>query len=146
MPSQPSGHRTRWLLLPYVAPSGRSQVLDFLDGLRESDFDRFAYFHEVLKPQFESTGPFEVGPPHWEGLGRGLFEIRWARCRIYCSVEPPKLVVMYLGLVKRWRRFEPNDRKICDRNRSDFLSDGYDTEKREYMYRARQRRRTNGFA
>jgi len=127
--------RGSWRLVPYIAPSGRSQVLDFLDSLRLKDFPRFVQVREVLMPEIENRGPFLIGPPIWEGLGAGFYEIRSARVRLYCSVMDPRLVMMYRGVVKRWPRFREEDRRICQRARKDAESDAYDQEKREYLYR-----------
>ena len=116
-------------------------MLDFLEDLRGQALAKYVLFQEVLRPQFESRGPFNVGPPYWENLGDGWHDIRWGgRCRVYCSVENPRLIVMYAGAIKRWRTFDPGDRRRCENGRADFLGHDYDQEKREYLYHARRQR------
>ncbi len=145
MSSSPPGHGGGWRLVPYVTATGRCQVLDFLEALRSQAFAKYVHFQEVLRPEFETRGPFNVGPPSWENLGDGWHDIRWGgRCRIYCSVEDARLIVMYIGVIKRWRTFDRSDRKRCANGRADFLSEDYDQEQREYLYYARCQRQSNG--
>lgn len=86
-----------------------------------------------------------VGPPHWKGLGGELFEIRWRRHRIYCSVEDPRRVMMYVAVYKLWDKFRASDRNKCLTRRADTLSADYDEEQRKFKYLAYcQRRGKNG--
>lgn len=133
-----------WKLVPYIEENGRSQVLDFLEDVRAHDLEAYALFYESIKPEFEKRGPFEVGPPYWEGLKGGLWEISWGRRRIYCCLQPQKRVLMLLGVFKRWRRFRDADRRICERYRADAERPDYDHEARAYRYWVRQRRGKNG--
>jgi len=135
MPSPPPKAGGGWLFVPYIAESGKSEVQDWLTQLREDRFTDFVFFQETLRPLFVTEGPFKVGPPYWEGLGEGLYEVRFGRCRLYCSVEDARQIVMYRGVVKRWPKFDAKDRKFCERGREDFKSQEYDQEKRGYLYR-----------
>jgi hypothetical protein len=140
-PDQSGGE---WRLVPYIAPSGKSQVLRFLEDYRQSDFNGYAHLVEVVFPQLKATGPF-TGPPHWEPLGGGLGEIRSRQCRIYCAVLSARRVMMLMGVIKRWRIFRNSDRRYCETCRTDAESSAYDQEKRGYLYKLHcQRRRANG--
>ena len=147
MPNPPPQSGGGWRLVPYISASGRCPVREFLRDLKRSNPRAAADFYELWRPRFEKHGPFVVGPPHWEGLGDELYEIRWCgKCRIYCSVEPIRRVLMYMGVVKRWRRFDPEHRRTCDNRRADVRSKDYDDQKREYIYHGvNQKRRENGF-
>jgi hypothetical protein len=138
-----------WRLVPYIKQSGRCPVLDWLnDELYSENPVAYWDFHDVWKPRFERNGPHAVGPPHWEGLKRELYEIRWdGNCRIYCSIESQRRIVMYLGCVKRWDIFDRGHRKTCDERRKDFRSTDYDQQARTYKYYALyQKRGQNGLA
>lgn len=135
-----------WRLIPYVAPSGHSPVLEFLDELHRTKPKWFLDFHNRVKPALVRRGPF-VGGPMWDGLGGSLGEIRWGRCRVYCSTESDRRIVMYEGVVKRWRVFQNKHRRLCEQRRDDFLSVEYDEESRGYRYEVYcQRRAKNGLA
>ena len=137
---------SEWRLIPYVAPSGHSPVLTFLDELHRVRPKWYLDFHERVKPTLAKRGPF-VGPPMWEGLGGGLYEIRWVRCRIYCSTESERRIVLYEGVIKRWRVFGNKQRRLCEQRQTDFQSAAYDEESRSYLYEAYcQRRAKNGLA
>ena len=148
MPDTRSGSpEDDWRLVPYIAPSGHSAVMDFLGELHRTEPKSFIKFHEIVVPRLEERGPFHVGPPMWEGLGDGLWEIRWGRCRIYCSIEHVRRVFMYDGVIKRWRAFDKTDRQRCQQGRADVASGDYDEEEREYLYHDYcQKRQTNGTA
>ncbi len=137
-PDQPGG---AWWLVPYIAPNGKSQVLDFLDEYHDSDFDGYVHLHDVVMPQLRASGPF-IGPPYWEPLGGGLGEIRSRRCRIYSAVLSSRRIMMFLGVIKRWRIFRNSDRRFCEDCRADAESDAYDEQSRAYKYQhLRQKRR-----
>lgn len=141
---RPPLKRGGWRLVPYIKATGRCQVLDFLVALRARALTKYVTFQEVVKPLLEERGPFQVGPPYWENLGDGWHDIRWSgRCRIYCSVEDPELVVMYTGCEKRWRTFDDGDRQACESGQADFTSNDYDQEQREYLYHARRNRESD---
>ena len=132
-----------WRLVPYILPSGRCPVFDeFFDQLRRTNLKRFVEYRDIWKPEFEKHGPL-VGPPHWEPLRGGLFEIRWGRCRIYCSPESERRIVMYMGVVKRWPKFTNRDRRACEERRAEFLSPVYDQDERERAYLALRKERAN---
>lgn len=143
MPNPPPSSGGGWRLVPYIKSSGHSPVLDFLEQLRLGDMKRYAPF-QMLRKEFESRGPFAVGGPYWEGLGGGLFDISWGRCRIYCSLTDPRQIMMLLGLIKRWRTFTNSDRRLCEQYKSDIESGAYDQEQREYRYQAYCERRGQG--
>lgn len=132
-----------WKLLPYIAETGKSEVIDFLDELRSSRFKMFVHFDHVVKPLLEEKGPFAVGPPHWEGVGGSLYEIRSGKVRIYCAVKHPKVVLMYRGVVKFWPLFRGSDRSICERYHVDAMSSRYNQQQRELEHLAYQQRRSN---
>ena len=145
MPRPPSRCGGGWLLVPYITAKGRCPVRVFLEELKRQALAKYVQFQEVLRAELETRGPFEVGPPYWEGLGAGFYDIRWSgRCRIYCSLEGEQQIVMYIGCVKRWRTFESDDRHTCEGYRADFQSEQYDQEQREYLYRAREKGTADG--
>jgi hypothetical protein len=115
-----------------------------LERLKADNLKSWLHFEEIRRQMLE-RGPFAVGPPYWEGLGDGLYEISWGRNRVYCSVETERCVVMYLGVYKLWKKFRRSDRRACEARRNDFLSAAYDQEQRELKYLAHcQRRGKNG--
>ncbi len=119
-------------------------MLEFFSALEEADFESYSYFQETLRPLLESD-PFAVGPPIWEGLGDGLFEISWGRHRVYCSVENPRRILLYMGVKKFWRAFRKEHRRTCKRCRAEVLGPDYDQEARHYMYlELCKRRKQNG--
>lgn len=131
-----------WLFSPYIQPSGRCQVLDYLDGLREGDRASFAAFYEVLLPEMQVRGPFDVGGRYWTALGGGYYEIRFAtRQRIYCRILGRRCVMMLVGATKRWRTWDRADQRACEQARADIESGNYDQEQREYLYRGHCQRR-----
>lgn len=134
-----------WSFVPYIMPNGKCELLDDFDELRAGDYRKWAAFHEVLLPEFEKRGPFAVGGRYWASLGAGYFEIRFSnRGRIYCTTAPCT-VVMYRVRIKRWRTWQGEDRRFCERGRADYESGEYDQEAREYLYRNLcQKRRKNG--
>lgn len=147
MPSPPPHPRGGWRLVPYIGPSGKCPILDYLNELRRMDRRRYLQFQEVLRPMLESRGPFDVGPPYWVGVGDSLWEIRFGRCRIYCSIKDPKQAMMLLGATKFWKKFRPGDRALCLQRKADCENEAYDQEQREYLYRGLcKRRRENGLA
>ena len=130
-----------WEAIPYIKPSGRSQVLDFFAELLAEHFKDHLELIEVVIPRLEEDGPHRVGPPVWEGLSDGLFEMRVHRVRIYCSVETGQKIVMYLGRIKRWPKFEGADRKLANAARADYCSGSYDQDERSRLYLELQKRR-----
>lgn len=128
-----------WTLAPYITEQGRSELSDWLQGLRKSHFRRWVDFEKVKRPLLETRGPLIVGPPLWEALKGGLFEIRWWKCRIYCSIKDPKTVIMYRGAIKYWTKFLDEDREFCERCRIDAEGAEYDHEARNFRYLARQK-------
>jgi hypothetical protein len=95
-------------------------------------------FQDTIKVQLQENGPM-IGRPYWESVGDGLGEIRWngnrTKLRLYGSIEG-KEIVLYLGVVKKWKTLRNQDRKTCIRYRTDFRSKDYDYEKRELESRA----------
>ena len=145
VPSRCPRNRPAWRLVPYVAASGKCEVRDYLEQLKANNFKSFAMFDQALRPRFEMEGPFAVGTPYWEGLGDGLFEISWGRHRIYCSVEDPRRIMMYVAAYKLWRKFKREHKRLCEQRRAEMLSSAYDEEFRELTLRAyQQRREKNG--
>jgi len=142
MADPPQNGGGEWQFAPYIQPSGRCQVFDFLDGLREKDYAAFAAFQDVLLPEMLARGPFEVGGRYWTALGRGYYEIRFAsRQRIYCTLHGRRCVMMLIGRTKRWRTWESADQKFCEQASADIESGSYDQEQREYLYRDHCQRR-----
>ena len=136
--------RQQWRTVPYIEASGRCDVLDYLENLKAKNLRSWQHFQNI-RSQVIERGPFAVGPPYWEGLGDGVYEVSWGRHRIYCTIEPEKRVVMYVAVLKRWRVFRNSDRALCEARRVDFLSPDYDEEQRALLYKARcQRRGKNG--
>jgi len=107
---------------------------------------QYAHFQHVVRPEMEVRGPFEVNGRYWESLGQGLYEIRFGKGRIYCSVIGlRRLIMLYRAVIKRWPKFRPEDRRFCEQCKPDAESADYDQEKREYLYRNLcQRRTANG--
>lgn len=137
-----------WRFVPYIKGSGRSQVLEYLEALRESDYRAYVALEEVVIPLLEAQGPFKTGPPYWKGLGDGWYEVRSGRERLYCCIEGNRIVVMLVGRTKRWREFRDSDRKVCETARADYRSTEYDQEKRRYLNEklATDKRRHDGTA
>ncbi len=128
-------------LMPYVSPTGRSPVLEFLAELRRTDNECYLRLRYTLD-RLRELGT-DLGTPHWVRLGRGLGEIR-SRCRrmrfrIYCSEEADSTVVMYEAVKKMWRQFSDADRDLCEKRRAEFRSADYDQEARMYHYKARNK-------
>lgn len=144
MPNPPPTRGGGWSLVPYIMPNGKCEVQDDLDEMRRTEYRRYAHFQDVLRPEFESRGPFEVGGRYWTSLGDGYFEIRFSnRGRIYCTTGPKTVVMYRLRTAKRWRAWLSEDRCFCEQGRADVESGTYDQEHREYLYR---KRRNNGLA
>ena len=138
------GPRQPWTTVPYIGPNGCCDVLDYLDKLRGRKINSWQNF-ENIREKIETDGPFAVGPPYWQGVGDDLFEISWGHHRVYCSVEHPQRVLMYLAVYKLWPKLRPGDRKKCNTRRSDVRSSAYDDEQRQLKYLAYcQRRGRNG--
>jgi hypothetical protein len=117
-----------------------------LEELRKQDPKAYITFTEVIHPELEKHGP-ELDGSYWIRLGGGLDEIRWharhhGHCRIYCSVESEKRIVALEALTKRWGKFE--HRQLCLERLADFRGQDYDPIKREYLHRARMKRKKNG--
>jgi hypothetical protein len=136
----PKPEKPVWRTLPYISASGASEVLDYLEELKASDLKSWLHFKNICE-QIVARGPFAVGPPYWEGLGDGLFEISWGHNRVYCSVEGTRVVMMYVAVYKLWKKFRPEDRKKCEARRADVQSVAYDEQQREYLYLAHCQRR-----
>lgn len=145
MPSPSPDVGGGWHFLPYINPSGRSPVLDFLDALRAQHLKRRVAF-DVVRQALETAGPFAVGGSYWESVGDGLYEISWGRCRIYCCLSKMtrKRVMMLLGVIKLWPTFRGSDRNLCLQYKADIESDAYDQEHRELLYQAHCQRRARG--
>lgn len=135
-----------WKVVPYIAPSGRCDVLDYLEDLRDRKRRSYEHF-EIIRAEMEARGPFNLGGQYWEAVGDQLYEISWGRNRAYCSVEDNRIVVMYVTVLKLWKKMRASDRRLCLSRRADFqtigsdLKDGYDLEKRELLYRAYRQKR-----
>lgn len=127
--------RPSWQIVPYVAPSGGSDVLDYLEDLKSRKRRSWEHF-EIIRKEMEQRGPFDLGGQYWESVGDQLYEISWGRNRAYCSVEGERIVVMYVAVLKLWPKMRKGDRRKCLVRRADFQSVGYDLEEREYLYRA----------
>jgi hypothetical protein len=133
-----------WWLVCYVTEQGQCPVRRFLRDLRRKDPKSYVEFRTHWVPLFVELGPFRIGPPHWEGLGGELYDIRWGRNRIYCSVEPAQTIMMLLGRIKMWRTFDNADRRICEQRLADVRSDSYEQAQRETIYEARHQRGEDG--
>lgn len=145
MASRPgAGMPSGWRLVSYITEQGRCVITEFLADLRRTNARAYVEFLEHWRPLFEAQGPFRIGPPHWEGLGGELYEIRWGRNRIYCSVERVRTVMMLLGRIKTWPKFTKEDRKVCEQRLADVRSRSYDQSQRQKAYEARQQRGKNG--
>ena len=132
-----------WRLVHYVAPGGRCLVYEFLEELRKTDPKAWLVFRDQRRVILEEYGP-RAGPQYWVPLGGGLAEIRWpakhrGHARIYCSLESERRIMMYLGVIKRWKAFSERDE--CDQYRADVLSAAYDEQKREIERCAYYKRR-----
>jgi hypothetical protein len=132
--------RLPWKVVPYIAPSGSSDVLDYLEALKGRKRRSWDHLQIILK-EMEQRGPFDLGGQYWEAVGDQLYEISWGRNRAYCSVEGERVVVMYVAVNKLWPKMRSGDRKKCFVRRADFQSAAYDLENREYLYRAHCNRR-----
>ena len=132
--------RPAWQILPYIATSGSSDVLDYLESIKDTKRRSWEHF-ENLRKQIEQRGPFALGGPYWEAVGDQLYEISWGRNRAYCSVEGERIVVMYVAVLKLWPKMRSGDRKKCLVRRDDFRSASYDHEKRTYSYLGHRQRR-----
>ena len=147
-PPDPGG---LWRLVPYVSPNFRCQVHEWIeDDLRLARPAAYVEFYDDKKglaQKLQRHGPAALErTPAWKRYGDGLYALRWERgCRIYCSVESNKRIVMYHGCIKTWREFI--HRSVCNQRRKDFLSSEYDQQVRELRYLAlRKRRGQNGIA
>lgn len=139
-----SGPQPPWQTVPYIAPNGACDVIEYLAGVRKEDARSWLRLENIRKLMIE-RGPFAVGPPYWEGLGDGLYEVRSEQHRIYCSVEPQRLIVMYLAVWKLWPKFLSKHRRLCEARQQDFQSAAYDQEQRELLHKAySQRKGKNG--
>ena len=147
MPSPPPNQGGGWSFVPYITPSGKCEVLDDLDRLRGKEMKKYAQFEKVIKPAMEKYGPFEVGGGYWESVTGGLYEVRFGRGRIYCSLRS-QLIMMYRYVTKFWPKMRPTDRTFCERCRAEADSVDYegDYEKRSLLYRGICQRRHNGIA
>jgi phage-related protein len=120
----------RYKLVPYVMPSGRTPVQEFLDALSVSDPDAYVYFFDVLEPLIRTHGA-AIGPPYFAYLKpTGFAELRWdgkdrAHHRIYCSIEAGGKVVLLHGVTKRWPMFMKGDKRLCAQRYADFKSADY---------------------
>jgi len=142
--SPPAKDSGPWTLVPYINATGRSPVLKFLKELQQRDRPHFTQFSEVIKPQLEKYGPFaETNGPYWKNLPDKLFEIKFQRYRIYCSVEHLRTIVLYEAVEKRWSKFRAADADKCANRRDDFRSAEYDQEQRGYLYRNQQQKKRN---
>jgi hypothetical protein len=137
-----------WTLVPYVTDRGRCPIRDWLEDLRVRKPPAYDQLMTLHRPRIEAHGPHLLGARYWVPLGDDLYEIRWSgRCRIYCSMESRRRIMMYMGVIKRWPKFDSTDRKTCIARRADFRSSDYDQEQREYLYHDLcQKRRENGIA
>ena len=134
--------------MPYIGPTGRCYVRDWLNRtLKPRDKASYVQFLEHYAPAVEDRGPM-VGMPIWGDLDAPLGEIRWhckgGKCRIYCSVETGKRIVMLHADIKTWREFSDEDRRRCLRRRADYLSADYVQSDRERAYRERRKGEANG--
>lgn len=108
--------------------------MEYIRALANDDFSAHQHLVEIVLPLLARHGPFVVGPPYWEGLRGGLYEVRSEKVRVYCSAEPERRVVMYIAVTKRWRRFRESDRRLCNTAMADFRSPDYDQQHREQLH------------
>jgi len=132
--------RLPWRVLPYISPSGASDVLDYLEDLKRKNRREWERF-EIVRKEMEARGPFDLGGQYWEAVGDQLYEISWGRNRAYCSVENDRIVMMYVTVRKLWPKMRPKDRRKCLSRRADVQSRSYDLESREHLHRAHRQRR-----
>lgn len=141
--ADPAGSE-RWRLVPYVEASGKSRVMEFLDGLREANPKAYEEFYQIIKPEVEEHGPWATS--WWVPVGRHLAEIKWfGPHRLYCSVESDRRVLLYMGVVKRWPKFKTAHRRFCEWAREDARSADYDEESRSRKFcKLREQREKHG--
>jgi hypothetical protein len=131
-------------LVPFIQANGRNPVFEWLEDVKWQHPEWHEEFRSVWGPRIQKHGP-EIMGRSWGALKGGLFKIKWHKCRIYCSLESDRRIVMYVGVIKSWREFLNEHRQLCNRRRKEFLSPEYDQEHRELLYKALcKRRETNG--
>lgn len=135
-----------WRFVFYIAESGKCEVWEMLEELRETDFPSYTFFlNNILEP-LKENGPFALPKPYWEDLGNGFSDLSWGRHRIYCCVEPPRRVFALLAVPeKRFRSFFSKKGRLvekCESRRADIRSGNYDEGKRNAAFQEYRRRRT----
>lgn len=134
-----------WRLVHYICPGGKCPVYEFLRDLRQDALKSWLVFEKQRRVQLESNGPM-MRSPYWEKLDDGFAEIKWSGAfkshyRIYASAESDRRLVMYIGVNKRWQKFENSDRTLCEKYRADYKSHEYDEQQRELERCAYYKRR-----
>lgn len=126
-----NGDAGEYRLVLYVSPSGRRPVQEFLDSLDRDDPDALFEFDDQVAPLVRQRGA-ALGMPHFRALRPTRFsEIRWhgkhgAQCRIYCTIETGRRVLLLHGVTKRWPKFARNDIQICKQRYHHYCSPDYD--------------------
>jgi hypothetical protein len=121
----------------YISPAGACPVMDYLEALREADFNSFEFFLENLHDPLLKDGPHSLPKPYWEDIGDGFSELSWGRNRIYCCIESPRRVFALVAVEKRWRAFRNKRGKyvrLCEQRRADIRSGTYDETTRNAAY------------
>ncbi|MES2178340.1 MAG: hypothetical protein V4550_10830 [Gemmatimonadota bacterium] len=137
-------HQPSWRFLWYITEAGASEVFDYVEELRDSDFTSYSFFLDNLHDPLLSDGPFALPKPYWEDIGDGFSEISWGRNRIYCCIEPPRRVFALVAVEKRWQAFASKRGKyvrLCEQRRADIRSGAYDEKKRNEAFHAHRARR-----
>ena len=130
-----TGRQPRFRLVPYIMPSGRLPVQDFIESLSKNDPDAYVRFQDLIRPLVEELGP-SMGMPHFRHLPPTDFsEIRWdgighGHHRIYCTIENEGRILLLHAVTKRWPKFNRGDKRICRNRYNDYLSGNYDVQKR----------------
>ncbi len=131
-----AGIEPKYRLVPYVNPSGKVPVQDFLDDLESDDPDAAAAFFDLIAPLVRKYGG-ALGMPHFKHLPPTDFsEIRWdgqdrGHHRIYCTFEQHGTILLLHAVTKRWPKFDGADKKICKQRYSDYRSNNYDPQQRQ---------------
>jgi hypothetical protein len=132
----PSMGKAPWRFVLYVDPSGTCQVHELFKSITGQDAKILIRLQQVLLPSI-ALDPFAAGPPQWKGLGDGLYQVRSGVCRLYCSLESHRRIMVYRAVLKRFEKFDPADKKACLKGIADVQSAAYDEEQRTYLCKAK---------
>ena len=127
---------SNYRLVPYVSPSGKKPVQQYIDDLEAAEPEAAVVFYDLIVPLVKTYGG-ALGMPHFKHLPPTDFsEIRWdgrdkAHHRIYCSLERNGAILLLHAVTKRWPKFDGADTEICRQRYSDYCSKEYDPQKRQ---------------